>query len=247
MNSPDAILRNALMFGIPVLYALALHEAAHGYVARLLGDDSSAREGRLSLNPLRHIDPFGTILLPIIMYWLIALPFGYAKPVMIEYDKLRAPKIRSMAWVALAGPAANLAMGVAWAVAGLLLSASGMHNSFLRGLVQVGVSFNAVMIVVNMLPIPPLDGSNVVAGLLPERIMRALPSFPNDKVPVLPGLLPARLANWLTWTDVGGALLFGALIVLIKLHVLDSYMLKATQMVSSLFSLIASPISFLLH
>ncbi|NHZ88470.1 site-2 protease family protein [Massilia sp. CCM 8733] len=247
MNSPDALLRTVLMFGIPVLYALALHEAAHGYVARLLGDDSSAKEGRLSLNPLRHIDPFGTILLPMLMYWLIQLPFGYAKPVMIEYDSLREPKIKSMAWVGLAGPAANLAMGVAWAVAGLVLSASGMHNGFLRGMVQVGVSFNAVMIVVNMLPIPPLDGSNVVAGLLPDRVLRALPSFPKDEVPVLPGLLPTRLANWLTWTDVGGVLLFCTLIVLIKLHVLDSFMLKATLMVSSLFSLIASPISFFLH
>lgn len=247
MNSLDALLRNALMYGIPVLYALALHEAAHGYMARYLGDDSSAREGRLSLNPLRHIDPFGTILLPMLMYWLIQLPFGYAKPVMIDYDSLREPKIKSMAWVGVAGPAANLAMGVAWAVAGLLLTASGVHNSFLRGLVQVGVSFNAVMIVVNMLPIPPLDGSNVVAGLLPERVLRALPSFPKDEVPVLPGLLPPRLANWLTWTDVGGVLLFGMLIVLIKLHVLDSFMLKATLMVSSLFTLIASPISFLLH
>lgn len=243
MINPDEPLRTALMFAIPVLYALALHEAAHGCMARYLGDDSSAREGRLSLNPLRHIDLFGTILLPMLMYWLIQLPFGYAKPVMIDYDSLREPKIKSMAWVGIAGPAANLAMGVAWAIAGLVLTACGVYSGFLRGMVQVGVTINATMIVVNMLPIPPADGSNVLAGLLPERVLRMLPSFPGDEVPVLPRLLPARLADWLTWTDVAGVLLFCLLIALIKLHVLDSFMLKATMMVTSLFSLIAAPLA----
>src|SRR6476469_8849143 len=119
MTSVPALMHLLLVFVIPVLLAISMHEAAHGYVARLCGGPTASREGRISLNPLRHIDPLGTVILPLFAFWIIGLPFGYAKPVPVDYSRLRRPR-RDMALVALAGPLANLAMGAAWALLAVL-------------------------------------------------------------------------------------------------------------------------------
>ncbi|WP_187364299.1 site-2 protease family protein [Massilia genomosp. 1] len=253
MSSSYNTLLALLVLAIPVLFAISLHEVGHGFVANYFGDTTAADEGRLSINPLRHIDPFGTVLLPLMLYWLIQLPFGYAKPVPVEYDRLRNPK-KHMAFVALAGPAANFAMGVAWSIIGIGLAASGVTERFFYDMVRAGVAVNAVMMVFNLLPIPPLDGSHVLASLLPERVLRMLPSVPPDGGRRLaslfsPGLLAAlpkralRLVNDVAVLDV---LIFTAFILLMRLHVLDSFLFKAMTVASAAFAKVAAPVAWLL-
>lgn len=155
---------------IPVLFAITLHEVAHGWIALLLGDPTAKMLGRLTLNPLRHIDPFGTVLLPILFIMTLGFAIGYAKPVPITEENLRNPK-RDMAWVALAGPASNLLMAIFWMVIGSLGIA--MRNSgwegarFLEYSGAIGAFVNILLMVLNLLPIPPLDGSRVVSRFLP--------------------------------------------------------------------------------
>lgn len=155
---------------IPVLFAITLHEVAHGWMALLLGDPTAKMLGRLTLNPLRHIDPFGTVLLPILFIMTLGFAIGYAKPVPITEENLRNPK-RDMAWVALAGPASNLLMAIFWMVIGSLGIA--MRNSgwegarFLEYSGAIGAFVNILLMVLNLLPIPPLDGSRVVSRFLP--------------------------------------------------------------------------------
>ncbi|MEG1323936.1 MAG: site-2 protease family protein, partial [Janthinobacterium sp.] len=116
MSDFNTIVQTVAVYLVPVLFAISLHEAAHGYAARYFGDPTASNEGRLSLNPIRHIDPFGTILLPLILYFTIQVPFGYAKPVPVDFSRLRNPK-KQMAWVAFAGPGANFVMGLGWMIA----------------------------------------------------------------------------------------------------------------------------------
>ncbi|MDM5176783.1 site-2 protease family protein [Massilia sp. DJPM01] len=253
MNSTHQTIQALFVFAIPVLFAISLHEVAHGYVARYFGDPTAASEGRLSINPLRHIDPFGTVLLPLVLYWLIQLPFGYARPVPVEYDRLRNPK-KHMAFVALAGPAANFAMGVAWSIIGIVLAAAGIGERFLFDMVRAGVSVNAVMMVFNLLPIPPLDGSHVLASVLPARVLRLLPTVPPDGGRSLATLfpigmlaaLPKRLLRLVNDVAVIDVLIFAAFILLMRLHVLDSFLFKAMTVAIAAFSRVASPFSFLL-
>jgi len=156
------------VWALPVLIAVTFHEAAHGYVANRLGDDSAKRAGRLTLNPLPHIDPVGTVLVPLLLLLFTNFAFGWAKPVPVDASRLRNPR-RHMIWVALAGPGINLAIAV---VAAMLLPVAmalgGGFGGWAENMLRVMVIFNCIIAVFNMLPVPPLDGGRVAVSLLPE-------------------------------------------------------------------------------
>ncbi|MFC7459979.1 site-2 protease family protein [Hydrogenophaga defluvii] len=168
------IVQTVAIYAIPVLFAITLHEAAHGYAARHFGDNTAAMMGRISLNPVRHIDPVGTIAMPLLLFAATyAVPggpflFGYAKPVPVRFGNLRHPK-RDMIWVALAGPGANLFMAVAWTLLIYLLAATGAEERFFLAMCRAGVLVNLVMFAFNLFPLPPLDGGRILVGLLPMR------------------------------------------------------------------------------
>jgi len=166
----DDLIQTIAVYALPLLFAITLHEAAHAYAARYLGDSTAYMQGRMSLNPANHIDPFGTIIIPILLYVATAGSFliGYAKPVPIDYGKLRKPK-RDMAWVALAGPGANFVMALLWMIFGMLLLAAGVREVFFLSMAQAGVQVNLVLFAFNLFPIPPLDGGRIMTGLLPHR------------------------------------------------------------------------------
>jgi Zn-dependent protease len=163
------LIRTLLVYALPVLFAITVHEAAHGYAARHFGDPTAADLGRISLNPLRHIDPIGTIAMPVLLYVMTsgAFVFGYAKPVPVDWRRLRHPK-RDMVWVAFAGPAANLAQALAWALLGVALVALNVQEAFFLLMAKAGVLVNLVMFAFNLLPVPPLDGGRILVGLLPR-------------------------------------------------------------------------------
>jgi Zn-dependent protease len=166
----DDLIRTIAVYALPVLFAITLHEAAHAYAARYLGDSTAYMQGRMSLNPTRHIDPFGTIIIPILLYIATggSFLFGYAKPVPIDYGNLRKPK-RDMAWVALARPAANFVMALLWLIFAIFLAATGVQEVFFIRMAQAGVLTNLVMFAFNLFPIPPLDGGRVLTSMLPHR------------------------------------------------------------------------------
>ncbi|MDO8349831.1 MAG: site-2 protease family protein [Gallionella sp.] len=166
----EQLIQTIALAAIPVLFAITLHEAAHGYVARHFGDNTAYLQGRISLNPLRHIDPVGTILLPLLTLVLGGVLFGWAKPVPVNFGALRNPK-KDMLWVAIAGPASNLAMALGWALLFKLSSASpdGYFAEPLMGMAVIGIKINIVLLVLNLLPLPPLDGGRVAVSLLPHR------------------------------------------------------------------------------
>ncbi len=166
MNT-DQIIQAIAVYAIPVLFAISLHEAAHGYVARYFGDNTAEQMGRLTPNPIKHIDLFGTIILPIVLLFTAHMAFGYAKPVPVDFGRLRNPK-KQMGFVAAAGPAANFVMGIAWVLLHVLLVAAGVTEPFLLGMCQAGLWVNAIMCGFNLLPIPPLDGGRIVTAMLPR-------------------------------------------------------------------------------
>ena len=163
------LVQTVLIYALPVIFAITVHEAAHGYAARYFGDDTAHAMGRTTLNPLRHIDAVGTVLMPLMLYFATsgAFLFGYAKPVPVQFGNLRNPK-RDMIWVALAGPASNFAMAIGWALVLVALVAAGVEESFFLKMAQGGVLVNLVMWAFNLFPLPPLDGGRVLAGLLPR-------------------------------------------------------------------------------
>lgn len=165
------------IYSLPVLFAITLHEAAHGYVARHFGDLTAYAQGRISLNPVRHIDPVGTILVPILILTVskfaggAGLLFGWAKPIPVNYSALRRPR-QNMMWVAAAGPAANFAMAIAWAALykiGDLLPLQYYTEPMLK-MAAAGIQVNIVLMLLNLLPILPLDGGRILASLLPSRL-----------------------------------------------------------------------------
>jgi Zn-dependent protease len=164
-------LETIVLWVVPVVFAITLHEAAHGYVAKAFGDRTAELLGRITLNPLRHIDPIGTVVVPALLY-LTAGPqyiFGWAKPVPVNFGNLQHPK-RDMLWVAGAGPLANFVMAFAWMVVLRLVAHDGVWASEgLARMAQIGVSVNLVLMALNLLPIPPLDGGRIAVSLLPQR------------------------------------------------------------------------------
>lgn len=188
------------IYALPVLFAITLHEAAHGFVARRFGDLTAWRLGRVSLNPIRHVDPVGTLLVPLVLLATSkllgggGLLFGWAKPVPVNFGALRRPK-RDMLWVAAAGPLANLAMALGWAA---LFKASAMappnYFSVPFGLVaEAGIAVNVVLMVLNLLPILPLDGGRIAVSLLPERLSRLYARSEPLGFPILLVLLITNL------------------------------------------------------
>jgi Zn-dependent protease len=164
------LVQTIAIYALPVLFAITVHEAAHGYVARYLGDDTATRLGRVTLNPLPHIDLVGTIAMPLLLYFATsgAFLFGYAKPVPVNFGALRRPK-RDMVWVALAGPASNFIQALLWALAFTLLVGFGVNERFFLDMCKAGVLVNLVMWAFNLFPLPPLDGGRILVGLLPWR------------------------------------------------------------------------------
>ena len=169
MNFPELI-QTILIYGLPVIFAITLHEAAHGYVAHKLGDNTAWMMGRVTVNPWVHIDPKGTLLLPILLFLATGgnFLFGYAKPVPVRFGNLRHPK-RDMVWVALAGPAINFVQALAWGVALYLAVGAGIEETFVLEVCKAGIKVNAVMFAFNLFPLPPLDGGRIMVGLLPWR------------------------------------------------------------------------------
>ena len=169
-----AIVQTLAVYAVPVLLAITLHEAAHAYAAWHLGDDTARAQGRVTLNPLKHIDPIGTVAMPLLLYAGTggSFVFGYARPVPVLTRNLRAPR-RDMALVALAGPLANLLQAMTWLIAVYLAQALGMgRESFLGQMGHAGVMVNLVMFAFNLFPMLPLDGGRILAGVLPPALAR---------------------------------------------------------------------------
>jgi Zn-dependent protease len=169
----NALIQTIAVAALPVIFAITLHEAAHGYAARHFGDPTAWQLGRISLNPLRHIDLVGTILIPaaILLFSGGSFLFGYAKPVPVDFNRLRNPK-KDMFWVAAAGPGANLFMAFCWAAL-LKLAWVLPSNDFtlpLSEMSKIGIMVNSVLMVLNLLPLPPLDGGRIAVSLLPHRL-----------------------------------------------------------------------------
>jgi len=171
------LVQTIAIWALPVIFAITLHEAAHGYVARYFGDNTAYVLGRVSLNPLRHIDPVGTVLVPLLilvassLFGAGGILFGWAKPVPVDFSGLRHPK-RDMLWVAAAGPFANLVMALMWAFA-FKFALVAPHTSFtlpLTLMAQAGITINLVLMLLNLLPILPLDGGRIAVSLLPNRL-----------------------------------------------------------------------------
>ena len=194
---------------IPVLFAITLHEAAHGYVARHFGDMTAYQAGRISLNPIRHIDPVGTILLPLLTLALGGILFGWAKPVPVNFAALRRPK-QDMLWVAIAGPASNLLMALFW---GLMIKVAwmfpgGYFTEPLLEMAQIGVKINAILLVLNLLPLPPLDGGRVAVSLLPHRQAYQLSRIEPYGMFILIGLAITPVLGWILTPPVVAVMRF---------------------------------------
>jgi Zn-dependent protease len=171
----SSLIQTIVVYALPVIFAITLHEAAHGYVARLLGDNTAYVLGRVSFNPMRHIDPLGTIAIPLLLYFATsgAFMFGYAKPVPVAFGNLRNPRWGSL-WVALAGPACNFVQALVWGVLSVVLTAMNVDEPFFTRMAAAGVGINLVLGVLNLFPLPPLDGGRVLTALLPARQSIAL-------------------------------------------------------------------------
>jgi Zn-dependent protease len=165
----DETIRNLAVYALPVLFAITMHNAAQAYAAKYFGDLTPFAAGRVTTNPLAHIDPFGTVILPIMMYLATGFVFGYAKPLPIDYSRLRKPK-RDMAFVALAGTAAHFGMALLWLLLGIFLQYFGVSEPFPNMVAKAGVLTNLFLLAFNLLPIPPMDGGRVVFALLPNKL-----------------------------------------------------------------------------
>jgi Zn-dependent protease len=207
------LVQKIAVYALPVIFAITLHEAAHGYAARHFGDSTAYMLGRISLNPLRHIDPIGTVLVPLLTLWVGGILFGWAKPVPVNFGNLRQPK-KDMLWVAAAGPASNLAMALGWALV-LKLSTLMPESSLslpmaLMG--KAGVDINAVLLVLNLLPLPPLDGGRIAVSLLPNNLAWRFASLERYGFVILIALLFLGVLNSILWPLI--SLVVGAIFML---------------------------------
>ena len=184
------------VYAIPVLFAITVHEASHGYVARMLGDNTAYVLGRVTLNPVKHIDPIGTIAVPLGMVILTGFMFGWAKPVPVDWGSLRRPK-RDMIWVAAAGPAVNLVMAIIWAIILRVLQGVGVEERFFFEVARAGIQVNLVFMALNLLPIPPLDGGRIVSGLLPHKLSYAYSRIEPFGFFIIIGLMFTGALNFL--------------------------------------------------
>jgi len=168
-----------LLYALPILLAVSLHEAAHGWIAHLLGDPTAKQLGRLTANPLKHIDPLGTVIVPLVMVLVVGFPFGWAKPVPVDVRNFVHPQ-KDMALVALAGPVSNLLMAIFWTmVLAIVLKVipQGGFTAPLKVMAEVGVVINLVLMVLNLLPVPPLDGGRIVTGVVPFKVAAFISRF----------------------------------------------------------------------
>lgn len=190
----EDIIQRIAVIAIPMIFGITLHEAAHAYAARYFGDNTAYMLGRITLNPIKHIDPVWTIIVPLVTMLLTGFLFGAAKPVPVNAQALRNPK-RDMIWVAAAGPAANLVMMIGWAIVAKIvigLPSSGPVE-YLAYVAVAGIKINALLMIFNLFPIPPLDGGRIVAGLLPNNLARAYGSIEPYGMFILVGLLVTGL------------------------------------------------------
>jgi Zn-dependent protease len=201
------LVQQIAVYALPVIFAITLHEAAHGYAAKHFGDSTAYMLGRVSLNPLRHIDPVGTVLVPLVTLALGGILFGWAKPVPVNFNRLRRPK-QDMLWVAAAGPAANLFMMFIWA--GVMRLGMSMPESSLMLpmalMGKAGITINAVLMVLNLLPLPPLDGGRIAVSLLPPRLAYSYARVEPYGMFILIALLFTGLLNAVLWPLVNGAM-----------------------------------------
>jgi Zn-dependent protease len=194
----QSIIQTIALLAIPMIFAITLHEAAHGYAAKHFGDFTAYQAGRISLNPLNHIDPIGTILVPVGLLIMTAgqFVFGWAKPVPVNFSQLHEPK-RDMLWVAAAGPGANLAMALAWGFIlklALLLPDNYFSYPF-QVMAQGGVLINLVVMVLNLIPIPPLDGGRIAVSLLPNKLAYRFAMIEPYGLIIIVALLATRVLS----------------------------------------------------
>lgn len=210
------LIQTIALYALPVLFAITIHEAAHGYAARYFGDNTAYRLGRVTLNPLKHIDPFGTIAMPLLLYFATsgAFLFGYAKPVPVNFGALRNPK-RNMVWVALAGPASNFAQAIVWALLLAVLALLGIQEPFFVEMAQGGVMVNLVMWAFNLFPLPPLDGGRILVGLLPWKQAQAVSRLEPWGFFIVMGLVIAGVVGRL-WLEPLMALGYGFIKLLLS-------------------------------
>jgi Zn-dependent protease len=186
------IIQRFAVFVIPILFGITVHEVAHGWMARQLGDRTAEMLGRLTLNPIKHIDPIGTVIVPLLTLWSGGFLFGWAKPVPINSRNLRNPK-RGMVAVALAGPGANLLMAIGWALIYKMTitfgTALGSTQVFFMKMAGIGVFFNSLLMIFNLLPIPPLDGGRVLRGFLPDAAAYQLDALERYGLIIVVGLI----------------------------------------------------------
>lgn len=217
----NELIQTVLVYALPVIFAITLHEAAHGYAAKYFGDMTAYSQGRVSLNPIVHIDPLGTIVIPAVLYVATggAFLFGYAKPVPVNFSQLRKPK-RDMAWVALAGPAANFVMAIGWVCMDILLQAGGVTEPYFLKMANAGLLTNLVMFAFNLFPVPPLDGGRILVSLLPY-----------------------KLAYKFAQIEPYG---FFIVMALVMLHVLQFWLMPVMMVSSMLIQMLLSPLTLLL-
>lgn len=205
----SSLIQTIAIAALPIIFAITLHEAAHGYAARHFGDPTAWQAGRISLNPLRHVDPVGTLLVPGIIlvtsYFAAgsAMLFGWAKPVPVNFGRLRQPK-KDMLWVAAAGPAANLFMAIVWAGFFKLawLMPINAYSVPLAEMSRIGININLVLMVLNLLPLPPLDGGRIAVSLLPQKLAWKFSQLERWGFPILllllfTGILPVIMGPFI--------------------------------------------------
>lgn len=217
----DELIRTIAVYALPMLFAITLHEAAHGYVAKYFGDKTAYVAGRVTMDPFKHIDPIGTILMPLLLYWISkgTFMFGYARPVPVNFGNLRNPRKHS-AFVALAGPMMNILMAFGWLVLALCVGAYSGADGFLFEVGRAGFSINLLFAALNLIPIPPLDGGRVLTSILPP-----------------------RMAYQFAQIEPYG---FFIVMALLMTHVLDFWLIGVQHFASQALYLLATPLQLIL-